>query len=392
MVTWIDLVNFNADASCLSTERWLAALDGGERSEFFRWLSLYADSRSKVVLGLTGASIADVATHNPDALQLIRANPEVFEGIYRPFSHDIALIRSAVRFSENLKLGLRAAEDAFSRISRSYLPPEFMLSNEQVSILADSGCDRVFVNASRLASDMRTRIPALPYVVRGVAGRRLGCLPVSGALTAEYLEALHTFDASGWRRSIEEIEADVVISWRDGESPFLLPDGLEREAIWLANTAELTRSFLSDFSPSYVDSSMLEPDQLRSYPVHSFLAWMREFRMIGYLGRVQRVEIEHDRFDVEQMVLWLQSINSDVLSAVEKRSPQVDLVSTPGGVDVHPFTLFRSERGFEGEECLGLLEKHLGGDREPLKRYLASDEPLARKLGGRLRYLRGLGI
>ena len=41
MSVLVDVVNFNADASCLDSARWLQALTGGAESEFCRWLNLY---------------------------------------------------------------------------------------------------------------------------------------------------------------------------------------------------------------------------------------------------------------------------------------------------------------------------------------------------------------
>src|SRR5712671_1453499 len=146
MTTVVDVVNFNADASCLDSRRWLDALAGGDQSEFCRWLNLYVRLSKKAVLGLTGATLADLAAHNPEALSTIRDHPEVFESVVRPFSHDVALIRSPPAFALNLALGAQAVRRHFQRVSGFYLPPEFMLSNEQVTLVAEAGLEGVFVN------------------------------------------------------------------------------------------------------------------------------------------------------------------------------------------------------------------------------------------------------
>ncbi|MCG3142027.1 MAG: hypothetical protein HDKAJFGB_03392 [Anaerolineae bacterium] len=388
MTRWVDVVNFNADASCLDTARWLRALEGGGESEFCRWLRLYVESGRRTVLGLTGATIADVAIHNPEARDIIRGNPEIFEAVVRPFSHDIALIRGARGFSLNLELGARSIGETFSRVSRFYLPPEFMLSNEQVAILAASGYAGIFVNASRLASDMRARVPDRPYHVRGLGGTRMPCLPVRGRLTDAYLDALHRYDPESWNEALRGCGAGTVVCWRDGESAFLLPDGLERERHWLAGECYGERVFLSHIDSEYLAPESLSSGHLQSYPVHSFLAWMKEFRMMGYLGRLHRIETGPHAFSTEQLVLWLQAINSDVMSAVEKRSPQIAILPSVDADAEITHTLFRSERGFEGEECLSLLERSLDGDVEAFERFLARDEPLSRKVRGRHEYLR----
>jgi len=388
MTRWVDVVNFNADASCLDTARWLKALEGGRESEFCRWLRLYVETGRKAVLGLTGATIADVTIHNPEARDLIRGNPEIFEAVVRPFSHDIALIRGTKGFSLNLELGARSIGEMFARVSQFYLPPEFMLSNEQVAILAGSGYAGIFVNASRLASDTRVRVPDRPYHVRGIGGTRLPCLPVRGGLTDAYLDALHRYDPDSWNEALRGCRAETVVCWRDGESAFLLPDGLERERHWLAGERHGERIFLSQIDSEYLAPESLSSEHLQSYPVHSFLAWMKEFRMMGYLGRLHRIETEAHRFSTEQLVLWLQAINSDVMSAVEKRSPQVALRPKADADALITHTLFRSERGFEGEECLSLLERSLEGDADAFDHFLARDEPLSRKVRGRHEYLR----
>ncbi|MCG3203027.1 MAG: hypothetical protein NFCOHLIN_02930 [Gammaproteobacteria bacterium] len=390
MTRWVDVVNFNADASCLDTARWLSALEGGEESEFCRWLRLYVELGRKIVLGLTGATIADVEIHNPEAKGVLRENPAIFEAVVRPFSHDIALIRASKGFSLNLELGARAIGGMFSRVSQFYLPPEFMLSNEQVAILAASGYAGIFVNASRLASDMRARVPDRPYQVRGLGGTRLPCLPVRGRLTDAYLDALHRYDPESWNDALRNCEADTVVCWRDGESAFLLPDGLERERHWLAGERCGKRAFLSQIESEYLAPESLAAEHLQSYPVHSFLAWMKEFRMMGYLGRLHRMETEPHTFSTEQLVLWLQAINSDVMSAVEKRSPQIALLPKAGADAPITHTLFRAERGFEGEECLALLERSLEGDAGAFERFIERGEPLSRKVRGRHEYLRRL--
>jgi hypothetical protein len=390
MTLLVDVVNFNADASCLDSERWLRSLSGQTRSEFCQWLGLYVSRGKKVVLGLTGATVADLAAHNPEALGLIADHPELFETVARPFSHDVALIRSSDAFAMNVNLGARAARRHFQRPANFYLPPEFMLSNEQITLLSMAGLKGVLVNAERLTTEMRRRIPTEPYWVRGVGGSQLRCLPVTGALTRDYLHSLHEFDSSAWNGSLAACGDKIVISWRDGESPFLIPGGLEREAHWLDHETAVDRLLLSEPSFVYRANDALDAAHLRSYPVHSFQAWMKEFRMIGYLGRLQRLEHDVKHFSIVELALWLQAINSDVLSAVEKRSIKVRMRSGPGrDLDI-TFNILRSERGFEGEEYLRLLEHSRLGTYDNVHRFLEGNEPHAVKIRGRLEYLRQL--
>lgn len=357
MKQFVDLVNFNADASCLSSARWLAALDGREHSEFCRWLRLYIDGNKEVALGLTGATVADLAAHNPEAIALINGHPQVFELIVRPFSHDISLTRSRQGFLLNLGIGFAILRLHFPAVTPFFLPPEFMLSSEQVTLLAAQGILGVFVNSQRLAPGMRERVPSFPYHVRGVRGIDLQCVPVNGNLTQLYLDALHNYDSGPWRNAILRDPSDAVISWRDGESPFLVPDGICREGWWLRHEGDIPRGHFKTTAWNFAANATLEASLLKSYPVHSFLAWMKEFRMMGYLLRLQRLEEAIANLPEDSIGLWLQAINSDILSSVEKRSPVVRLKRGPEHEEYFDYTILRSERGFEGEEWLSLLEQ-----------------------------------
>jgi len=358
----VDVVNFNADASCLPSRSWIEALQGGHRSLLSQWLQLYVDLNKRIVLGLTGATIADVAKHNPEAIQLINRNPDVFEIILRPFAHDIALLRNRDGFRLNFEYGEKVITREFRNVSRYFLPPEFMLTNEQVVHLSEHKVAGVFINAARFSSEIRRRLPTVPYCLRGVFGVGLNCIPVEGRLTDGYLHALQMFDASRWNEGIKGAASDVVFTWRDGESTFLLPDGLARESFWLRNEmTELSRAHIADLSLVFLQSTQLEEHQYHTYPVHSFSAWMKEFRMLGFLNRMQWIEERLDRLSEEQIRHWLMIINSDILSAIEKRSPVVSLKSAPDSAAAVDFTIRRSERGFEGEEYLAILQLALEG-------------------------------
>jgi len=388
MTLLVDVVNFNADASCLECARWLSALRGGGESEFCAWLRLYIDQRKKMVLGLTGATIADVRAHNPEALDLIRTHPELFEPIVRPFSHDAALVRGRAGFELNLRLGLQSMNRELTTSAKVFLPPEFMLSNEQVAILQDHGIETLFLNPARFSSEIRGRLPDRPYRVQGVGGTSIDCIPMVGEATQHYLDSLYRFDSSTWNAFFAQSNHSMAVTWRDGESPFLIPDGIEREAAWLADETGVERCLLREACLERADEAWMAPHHLRAYPVHSFQAWMREFRMMGYLGRLQRLESQVETFSVLEQTLWLQVINSDVLSAVEKRSPVIRLLEKAGSPQQLPFTIWRSERGFEGESCLHALDALRDGNPAPAERLLAGDDAFSVKLRGRLEFLR----
>jgi len=81
--------------------------------------------------------------------------------------------------------------------------------------------------------------------------------------------------------------------------------------------------------------------------------------MLGYLTRLANLERQLEAFDPACWVLWLQTINSDVLSSVEKDSPVIRLRTMPADSESSEdvsWTIHRSERGYEGEDFLEMLE------------------------------------
>lgn len=387
----VDVINFNADASCLSTEQWFRILDGGENSELYRWLRLYVTHRKKVALGLTGATVADMAAFNPEAIALIAAAPEIFQVIARPFSHDIALLRTEAGFRANLALGLAAIRREFGDVAPYFLPPEFMLTNDQVAALGMAGIRGTFINPGRFSADLQMRIPDVPYQVKGIFQSQLECIPFAGHCTSGYLKAIHLFDATAWNEAVLSTINETVYTWRDGESSFFLPDGVEREAAWLAGEdASVVRLHLGEPEHDYLANNQLGDGMYHSYPVHSFLPWMREFRMLAFVNRVVHLEqsiAEHGIDD--SLFAWLMSTGSDILSAIEKKSPVVD-IAPRRGESTEGFTIMRSERGLEGEEYLLLAERCRKSGKLPLELLNTEGSLHHRRYLARVDYLRHL--
>ncbi len=392
MKTLVDILNVNGEASCLTTSAWLRILGGKSESVFCQWLGLYVKHKKKATLGLTGSTVVELAKFNPEAIEFINLHPEIFEIIVRPFSHDVALLRTSEGFRKNLEIGWKVIEKEFRRISLFFLPPEFMLTNEQVSYLRSRGIQAVFINSSRFPEEIRDRIPQGPYQVQGTGGVTLGCIPVVGELTRGYLSALQNYAAGDWNNRIRRIKQPVIFSWRDGESPFLIPDGLSREAFWLASESkEFGRKHLRDLKLDYLESGRLSEATYKSYPVHSFSAWMEGFRMLGFIKRVGRIETEVKSLTQDQLVLWLEVIGSDILSSVEKKSPLVRLKLGPRKAKYQQYVIRRSERGFEGEEYLCFLEQLLQGKGLP-PQALQADEAHILRLRKKIEYFSGLKV
>jgi hypothetical protein len=356
----LDVVNFNADASCLPAASWLAALSGGARSRVCQWLQTYVQLGRKVVLGIVGATVADLRALNPEAIALINSQPQIFELILRPFAHDVALLRTPAGFLLNFSLGRQVIEQTFRHVTPVYLPPEFMMSNSQVFQAERAGATALFINADRFSPPVQRSIPAVPYRLKGALGSTLPCIPLRGELTRAYLQALHEFGAASWNQALQSLAGELLASWRDGESWFFVPDGEARERAWLAEETPLVqRVFVRDLLPGW---TLHEPPSNAHhgwcYPVHSFAEWFKESRMLGYLNRLSSEENRLPQFGPLETALWLQAINSDVLSSVEKDSPLIRINDAPGesATSKREWRIWRSARGFEGEEFLSLLE------------------------------------
>jgi hypothetical protein len=366
----IDVVNFNADASCLPSDKWIDILKGGKESHFYKWLELYVSLKKKINLGIVGSSICDINYYCPEAIDLIESNKSIFNILIRPFSHDNSLIRTRDAFRINLDYGVKVAKKFFSNTSSSFLPPEFMLLSEHIPILEDFNFSSVLVNPSRLPEYMSIKIPEVPFLVRGINSSSLACFPVAGKFTKEYLNSIHNYDFIRMNQLISNKNNQIL--WRDGESVFLVPDGVNREKRWLeAETAK--RSWLDD-----LNNINLKDDNFYTYPAHSFLAWMEEFKMFGYVNRINSLERDLMNFDIEQTLLWFQAINSDVLSSIEKKDVSINIKSNPNSKN-NNFTITRTHRAFEGEEFLYFLEESILGNREYLIKFLKELSPHAKK-------------
>ena len=363
MAKVVDIVNFNADASCLSSKWWLKTLDGGSGSYFCKWLQTYIDTEKKVSLGIIGATVADISSRNPEAISLINKHPEIFEIVLRPFAHDIALLRKKESFKYNIEIGQTVLNNEFGGYTNYFLPPEFMLTNEQVEQLNKLGIEGVFINPNRFKKEIKERIPEFPYEIRGIFDGKLPCIPFKGELTKSFLHGIHFFNAKKWNTTLKSSDFEYDFSWRDGESSFFLPDGNIREKAWLENeSAEIQRVFLKD-AIQHLDitssKNLLKDKHYRHYPVHSFTAWMKEFRMMGFIQRLFAIEGKFDSFSKLEKSVWLQVINSDILSAIEKDSPRILIQDSPDQNKTVEHTIWRSERGVEGEEFLAILEQQV---------------------------------
>ena len=374
--TVVDIVNFNADASCLSSSIWLDALQGGTNSKICQWLELFVRNNKKVSLGFTGSTLADIKKFNPDAINIINEKKDIFEIILRPWSHDISLYRTDSLFIYNVELGIRTIKSEFESVSNYYLAPEFMITSRQVELFSKMGIEAIFINPDRYQNDIKRRIIPTPHIVYGTSESTIKCIAIHGKTTQKYLSSCQLNDPKIWDKFIQDFPDDLIFSWRDGESFLLIPDGLSREEYLLQGESEnINRKKLQSLEINYEDSSLYDRSYYKSYPIHSFTAWIKEMKMMWYVDRIRKIENNFSKLSDLQITLLLQLINSDILASVEKISPKIKLKIK--GV-IEDFIIYRSERGFEGEDYLQLIDDpNFRNDSAPhIKKLIARHEYL----------------
>ena len=374
--TVVDIVNFNADASCLSSSIWLDALQGGKTSKICQWLELFVRNNKKVSLGFTGSTLADIKKFNPDAINIINEKKDIFEIILRPWSHDISLYRTDSLFIYNVELGIRTIKSEFDSVSNYYLAPEFMITSRQVELISKMAIEAIFINPDRYQNDIKRRIIPTSHIVYGTSESTIKCIAIHGKTTQKYLSSCQLNDPKIWDKFIQDFPDDLIFSWRDGESFLLIPDGLSREEYLLqGESANINRKKLQSLEINYEDSSLYDPSYYKSYPIHSFTAWIKEMKMMWYVDRIRKIENNFSKLSDLQITLLLQLINSDILASVEKISPKIKLKIK--GV-IEDFIIYRSERGFEGEDYLQLIDDpNFRNDSAPhIKKLIARHEYL----------------
>ena len=372
----VDIVNFNADASCLSSSIWLDALQGGTNSKICQWLELFVRNNKKVSLGFTGSTLADIKKFNPDAINIINEKKDIFEIILRPWSHDVSLYRTDSLFIYNVELGIRTIKSEFESVSNYYLAPEFMITSRQVELISKMAIEAIFINPDRYQNDIKRRIIPTPHIVYGTSESTIKCIAIHGRTTQKYLSSCQLNDPKIWDKFIQDFPDDLIFSWRDGESFLLIPDGLSREESLLQGESEnINRKKLQSLEINYEDSSLYDRSFYKSYPIHSFTAWIKEMKMMWYVDRIRKIENNFSKLSDLQITLLLQLINSDILASVEKISPKIKLKIK--GV-IEDFIIYRSERGFEGEDYLQLIDDpNFRNDSAPhIKKLVARHEYL----------------
>ena len=369
----VDVVNFNADASCMSSNKWLKSLENGEKSRFCKLLDNYIKNERKVNLGLTGVTIKDLAAFNTEAIVKINAHPEIFEILYRTYSHDLSPLRNNKGFRLNLDFGLETIRKHFKNTVNVFLQSEIMIRNRQIETLRDNEINAIFINPERYNDDVQRLIPKAPFICHGTGDSEILTIPFADNLTLKYLDNLHrNVHHSTWTNLINN--SDLTILWRDGESSLLFPGGIEFEGILFKyeKSQGVKRRFLSEkLSDFKQQANAIRGSQLiKHFPQHQLDHWLSDFKMIWLLEHLNQIERIIDKQTPILQKLWLLAIDSDIPASSEKKSIEIkvhpdvfkvprDDIAWDGVIPCEKdsvLRLLRSERFFEGEEYLRLFD------------------------------------
>ena len=372
----IDIVNLNSKASCLSSERWLKALEGGSQSELYQLLMLYVKAGAKVNLGIIGTTLADIKEFNPECIELINAHPECFEMIHRPYVHSLSIFWSDVVFAQNVRQGKALIEKEFKRIYPAYLPPEFVLRNSQLVRLKKEGIGLTFIHPNRVKKDVMKNFPQDKFCIQTIQQEEMNCAVFDPNYDAYYLDCIQKLSSEQLAGS-----SQLVYGWRDGESPFLIPDGVEREAHFVAQSSkQFKRYFLSEV----MESSSFE-QKVNAYPQNSLLPWFSNFRLLWYINEVKLLESGLQDLSPLKSALFLLLLNSDILSSTEKNHVQVSLRTLEPPIQHNSYEIKRQNRNLEAEELMYLIENCT--DQEILAYIDAHDSAFIRLLKAELKPL-----
>lgn len=402
----VDVVNLNADASCLPSSKWLRCLQGGEASLLMQMLKHYVCYRRKVNLGPVGAAVKDIAFFNPEAIDYINNHKDIFQLMVRPFAHDSPLLRLPEGFRYNLEKGATCIRNHFENVNDFYLAPEIMVTGEQLQILKAFGVRGVFVHRGRYDLSISRHIPNMPFLVHGVLSTQMLCIPFADIdLEQKRLSALHgVIESRQWCDEVKsKSSSGNLFIWRDGESCLLFPLGLEYEKRIFKGelTAGVERQFLSEISFDVQSNEYKRDGALQYFPLHSMKPWFNEMKLYWYAARVGDVEKALYSLPENHRLFWLLTINSDILSSAEKNSPVIEVSEEVFQVDHDNFLwegiipnseekqviLTRSERAGEGEDYLAYFESLIQNKmtvNEILKAWKGSNESHLKKAYARI--------
>ncbi|MBI4125619.1 MAG: hypothetical protein HY609_00280 [Deltaproteobacteria bacterium] len=374
----MDIVNLNADASCLPSNKWLRSLEGGKNSRLCRLLNNYVRNRRKVNIGLTGATIKDLSVFNPEALDLINAHPEIFQILARPFAHDLSPLRNHEGFQLNLEYGLKTIKEHLKNTVPAFLQNELMIRNQQIETLVEHGLQAIFIHPERYDETVQGIIPKSPFFCQGTHRSPILTIPITDNLTVPYLAYLHREEPpAAWTRILKGPGLKLI--WRDAESALLFPGGVDFEGMLFEEEKadSVERLHLSEQWDFFWEEADRNSNRslLKHFPQRKLAHWLSDFKMAWLVEELRAIEAAIDSQSPLIQKLWLMAINSDIPASSEKIAPRFKVHPDAFQVPKEDFvwegvladesastvTLLRSDRHFEGEVYIDLLHRLLNG-------------------------------
>jgi hypothetical protein len=267
----------------------------------------------------------------------------------------------------------------FNNTINWYLPPEFALRNSQLHKLKEIGCEGSFIHPKRIKTDLKQKYPNGIISLKAIQQTFLDCIVFTENFDSYYVEELQQFKSS------HSFDMDVVFGWRDGESPFFLPDSVERESAFISSSSKkFERLFLSEYLETQTTKSY---PIIKSYPQNSLLPWLGNFRLFWYITEVKNLELIFESLSKEKKTLYLNLLNSDILSSTEKDDVSVLLLPIEEVPELVTHRITRKERNLEAEELLFLIKD---GDINLINKYLQSDSNSAKRISARFEVLNSI--
>lgn len=312
----LDVVNLNADASCLDSKAWIDCLKSPDKP-MLRWLESFVKSKSAVLFGVCGSTLADIKHFLPSAIDLVRNHPEIFRFTVRPFSHAASYFLTPHIRELNLELGIATHKLLGLTLEPVYLPPEFMVTHHDIILMEKNNVDYIFINPNRF--ERRFNENALTVKFSQQSNQLMGLLTDPNE-TKSYLSNIQTGDSPIRNQNVPRTK----ICWRDGESWLLIPDGLQRECFFIESRSKKEHVInWSDFT-NEINSS--KNQDIKFYPRHPLTKWTGSDKLIDLHRDISSLSNSDELAnDYEALNKFLYVISSDVFSSVEKADVEIQL-------------------------------------------------------------------
>jgi hypothetical protein len=336
----LDVVNLNPDASCLESDEWINILNGPDK-KFLAWLKLFVKNNSPVLFGICGSALADIKSFAPDAIIFMKDHPDIFHFTVRPFSHASSYLLTHELVELNLNLGIKAHDFLKLPVEDIFLPPEFMVTTFDLSLLNSKNIRSIFLNPARfnMALDQKTIRLKMKSQFKSIEG-----VLIQPENTHDYLKVLQLGNIDNEKN---KSLSGLTVRWRDGESWMLLPDGLERESRFIEWKSQQEKTInCKDFQTQI---NKLKTKDIKWYPRHQLTKWTGSGKMSDVCVSLQSLMKKPNLVkNLPYLNKLLYAIGSDVLSSVEKDSVKVPLIDFKTST-MKDYLIERGSRHIEGE-------------------------------------------